>query len=129
MSTPSVDLQHIKTSQQYEGDSLINRYWFQWKNRRVLTNVIIRLDLLDQDGKVLTTTSVKLSRTKITGYTPATKTEPQRPIYDGSVWIHIDDVVRDEQPAQFSFYTVTGSSQKSEVVIGKIDGLRISQNS
>ena len=122
MPAPSVDLQHLKTSKQFERGNLIYRYWFEWKNRRQLGNIALRLELLDATGVVLTTTRIKLPKVKITGYTPATETSPQKPIYDSTVWIEIDDVIRDEQPVSFRYHTLSGLLSKSDRVECRMDG-------
>jgi hypothetical protein len=36
MSAPPLTIAHIKTSKQYDGATLLNRYWFQWSDRRNL---------------------------------------------------------------------------------------------
>ncbi|GAB3225944.1 hypothetical protein [Spirosoma arcticum] len=122
MLAPCLTLTHLKTSKQYEGASLINRYWFEWSKRRELSNLIVRLELLDATGLIVTTTSIRLPKVKITGYSPATETEPGKPIYNSTLWVHIDDVVLEPAPTHFRYSTIVGFARKSEVVTAAMDG-------
>ena len=106
MPAPSIDIVHLKTSRQYEGSTLINRYWFQWQNRRNLGNTAVRLELLDASGTILTTATVRLPKVKITGYTPAPDGKSQQPIYSCSVWIKLDDAPRTPPPTHVRYCTV-----------------------
>lgn len=105
MPAPSLTLSHLKTSRQHEGATLINRYWFQWSNRKNLTAQVVRVELLDDAGQVLTKGSVQLPKVKRTG---------------GPVWFHLDDIPR-EPPTQLRYYTVNLLS-KSEAVTAPMAG-------
>lgn len=122
MANPCLDIQHLKTSCQNEPLGLTNRYWFQWKNRRQLGNVTIRLDLLDARGKILATSRTKLPKVNVTDYIPATATEPALPIYDSPTFITIDKRVSNEQPTSFRYTTESGAFKKSDLAIGPLDG-------
>lgn len=118
MPASPLSIAHIKTSKQYDGALLINRYWFQWSDRRNLSNLVVRFDLLDDAGNVLTTSSVKLPKVSITGYMPG----DSKPVYSGTVFITIDDVAT-HQATQFRYYVVTGILTKSDSVTGPMVGL------
>jgi hypothetical protein len=122
MPAPSLTPTHLKTSKQIERGNLVNRYWFEWSNRKQLSGTVVRLELLDDAGQVLTTASFQLPKVKITGYVPASETSPQKPIYDSTVWIKLDDIVRDQMPASFRYYTV-GVTSKSEAVTSPMQGV------
>ncbi|AUD02389.1 hypothetical protein [Spirosoma pollinicola] len=123
MAIPCLDIQHLKTSHQNEPSGLINRYWFQWKNRRQLGNVTVRLDLLDVKGKILVTSRTKLPKVAVTDYIPATATEPALPIYAGSTLISIDEPASDEKPTSFRYTTESGAFKKSDLATGPLDGI------
>ena len=121
MPAPALDLRHLKTSRQRENGFLIRRYWFEWQNRRQLDRLVIRIELLSAIGTVLTDASFRLPKTRITGYVPD---EPKRSIYDGSVWLQLDDIDRvDEPPAIARYYTITGLNKKSETVDLALSGI------
>ena len=119
---PCLTLTHLKTSKQFNGTSMIHRHWFEWSNRRQLSNLIVRLELLNADGAVVTKASIRLPKVKITGYSPATETEEQKPVYSSSVWIQLDDTLREPRPTQFRYYTIVGFDKRSETVTVNMDG-------
>ncbi len=122
--SPCLTLTHLKTSKQYDTDphKLYHRHWFQWSDRRQLSHLIVRIELLDADGKLVTKSSIPLPKVKVTGYSPATETDEQKPIYDGTVWIQIDDVVRQPAPTQFRYYTIVSFDKRSETVSVTMEG-------
>ncbi len=122
MPAPCLTLKHLKTSKQYEGADLIVRYWFEWQDRRDLATVLLGIDLLDADNQVLAQSRTKLPGVKITNYIPATETSPQKPVYDKTVWVMIDDVVRANMPVAFRYYVLTGLFKKSDMVTVPLDG-------
>ena len=107
MTAPSLELIHLKTSKQHKKGTLVTRYWFEWQNRRRLGAIVLRLELLDESGTSLTEVSFKLPKVKITGYLPATDSRPQKPVYDSTIYIKLDDIVRDVLPVSFRYYTPT----------------------
>lgn len=116
MPAPSLTITHLKTSRQHEGGQLINRYWFQWSNRKSLASQAVRVELLDEQGKLLTQASVQLPKVKRTGGTDAA------PVYDGAVWFYFDDVPTHE-PRQLRYYTVNLLS-KSDSATAPMDGVQ-----
>ncbi|MVM30472.1 hypothetical protein GO755_10540 [Spirosoma sp. HMF4905] len=118
---PSIALRHLSTKKQYnEQQTLVYRYWFEWFDRRSLAALVVRIDLLDKAGKVLTTTSIQLPKVKLTGSIASQETGVQQPLYDSSVWIRIDDVITHEA-TQFSYYTLAGLFTKSASVTMTMD--------
>ncbi|UHG93248.1 hypothetical protein [Spirosoma oryzicola] len=115
MPKPSLTLVHLKSSVQYDGPDLITRHWFQWSNRKSLGSIVLRVELLDSDGKVLTEGRFELKKTTVTGYLPNDEQGNEQPIYDTSVWLQLDDVVRDAKPWQFRYFTANLLSKSDKV--------------
>lgn len=122
MPAPPITLVHLKTSRQQAQFGIIDRYWFEWQNRKNNGAIVLRIEFLDAAGNVVVESSVKLPKVKIKSFIPATETEPQKPVYDSSVWIQIDDVVREVMPVSFRYYTLTGLFSKSESVTSELVG-------
>lgn len=120
MASPHVDLLHLKTSRYEQDGSMIERYWFQWSNRRKGGKMALRLDLLDEQGKQITRSVIRLPSVRVQGYIPPSDTRPQQLIYDSNVRIHLDLVVGERQPVFFSYCTV--GVYKSESVRGLLRG-------
>lgn len=100
------------------GATLLHRYWFQWSDRKILSNLVVRFDLLDEAGNVLTTASVKLPKVKIVDRIE----KDNSPIYDGTVFIKIDDIAT-HYATQFRYYVVPGILSKSKLVTWPMVGL------
>lgn len=92
MPAPPLTITHLKTSKQYEGAKLLNRYWFEWTSRINLSNLVVRFDILNDAGQVLTTASVKLPKVKVTGYVTAVDGVSQQAVYDSTVFIKLGDI-------------------------------------
>jgi len=122
MPQPSLTITHLKTSKQVEKMDVIHRHWFQWSDRKNLSNVVVRIELLNADGTVHTTVSVKLQKTRITGHAPAADGSGSKPVYDQPVFIQIDDVP-EVRPTHFRYYTVSGVLTKSEKVTAEMAGI------
>ncbi|HLL95844.1 MAG TPA: hypothetical protein VK404_12770 [Spirosoma sp.] len=120
MPSPHVDLLHLKTSRQEQDGSLIERYWFQWSNRRKWGKMALRLDLLDEQGKPISRSVIRLPPVRVQGYIPPTGTRPQQLIYDSDVRIYLDLMVGERQPVFFSYCTI--GVYKSESVRGLLKG-------
>lgn len=115
MPKPSLKLTHLKSSTQYDDPGLITRHWFEWSNRKSLGSIILRVELLDADGKVLTEARFELKKTVVTGYLPKDANGEEQPIYDTSVWLQLDDVVRDVKPVKFRYFTANVLSKSDKV--------------
>lgn len=122
MPAPCLSLKHVKTAKQYEDGHLIFRHWFQWSERKNLKSIVVRIQLLDKDKNKLTEGSFQLKKTVIRNYLYNDE-GVQQPIYDTSVWLQLDDIVRDEVPAFFCYFTVEGVGKKSESVKVEMGGL------
>jgi hypothetical protein len=120
MPAPHVDVLHLKTSRHERDGCGTDRYWFQWSNRRKWGNLVVRLDLIDQEGKRISGSVIRLPNVKVRGYIPPTDGRPQQLVYDSDVRFHLDLVVGERQPVYFCYCTV--GVRKSETVRGLLSG-------
>lgn len=122
MQKPCLTLQHLKTSRQYDDGSLIFRHWFQWSERKNLKSIVVRVQLLDKEQNQLTEGSFQLKKTIVRNYLYNDEGK-QQPVYDTNIWLQLDDIVREEVPAFFRYYTVEGVGKKSESITVEMSGL------
>ncbi|ARK13069.1 hypothetical protein A6C57_23520 [Fibrella sp. ES10-3-2-2] len=119
MPKPSLTLTHLKTSKQYEAGQTINRYWFQWADRKSLDIVNVRLLFRGAGGVALADAGVKLAKTKGTEIGG----------YDTPRWFSVDLPADHPTIEQVQYYTVRNlvSSSDKEVVAltGKQDDLTV----
>lgn len=113
LQPPALTLSHLISKKQHDDQLvLIRKHWFQWSDRRTLSALVLRIDLLDAAGAIIDNASVRMPKVKVTGHVPG---DPPQPIYDSPVFIALDGPV-DRQPVSFRYYTVEGVMKKSAPV-------------
>ncbi|WP_212768261.1 hypothetical protein [Larkinella sp. C7] len=92
----------------------IHRYFFQWSDRNTLGALVLRMELLDDSGRVLASGSINLPKTK----RELTQTgEGEIWVYDQTPYFYLDDVAS-HQATKFRFTAVVGLLKKYPAIEG-----------
>jgi hypothetical protein len=97
MTVPPFILKYIKTTGLHEDNPAAFQYWFQWQQRTnpsAQSKHYVRIDLLDETGKLLAIASGRLPKARIIGYKPATRTQPRKRIYDAPQLILVEHDIK-----------------------------------
>lgn len=95
----------------------IHRYFFQWSDRNTLGALVLRMELLEDSGKVLTSGSVQLPKTK----SELTQTgEGQIWVYDQTPYFYLDNVAS-HQDTKFRYTGVVGIFKKATTIEGVLN--------
>ncbi|WP_234734785.1 hypothetical protein [Tellurirhabdus bombi] len=98
------------------------RHFFNWRDRRDLKNLVVRIVLKDAEGKEIHKASVKLPKAKQIGTAKVDGVE--KPHYDQPTYFYVD---ADGEAVTFEYYTVhvvTKSKSFVGVVSEKREDLR-----
>jgi hypothetical protein len=63
----------------------------------------LRLDLLDEQGKPISRSEIRLPCVRVQGYILPADTRPYQLIYESDVRFHLDQVVGERQPVFYSY--------------------------
>ena len=102
--TPSVDLKHVKSTIEYDGETAtkIIRHWFRASNASPFDTrkaVLLRIDLLDQDCKKHGSASCQLKR---------------KGLYIENPLVYVDQPYSDT-PVEFHYYTISSVFGKASM--------------
>ncbi|OIN55738.1 hypothetical protein [Arsenicibacter rosenii] len=117
---PALVLSHTKTSLLVEKGQLINRYWFRWSDRTDLRALVLRVELIDDEGNRVDSFSVKLPRTRFQIIKDPDDPAKEFRQYDTPIYVSIDGTPK--APTGFRYRTVTGLLKKSATAEARLDG-------